>query len=45
MEKNAAPPASKPAQRGIFQSILAPRKLAFYTVFHGIHMLIFVLGW
>ena len=46
MEKNAAPPAvRKPAQRGLFQSVLAPRKLAFYTVFHGFHMIVFVLGW
>jgi NADPH oxidase len=46
MEKNVAPPASrKPASRGLFQSILAPRKLAFYTLFHGFHMFIFVLGW
>jgi hypothetical protein len=46
MEKDAAPRAvKKPAQRGLFQSVLAPRKLAFYTVFHGFHMFVFVLGW
>jgi hypothetical protein len=46
MEKTVAPPAAKkPAKRGIFQSVLAPRKLAFYTVFHGFHIFLFVLGW
>jgi hypothetical protein len=45
MEQKDAPLAKKLAQRGIFQSILAPRKLAFYTVFHGLHMCVFVLGW
>jgi hypothetical protein len=46
MEKNAAPQAArKPAKRGLFQSVLAPRKLAFYTAFHGFHMAVFVLGW
>ena len=49
MEKTVVPapaPARKSsAKRGLFQSILAPRKLAFYTLFHGFHMFVFVLGW
>ncbi|KAF2429464.1 hypothetical protein EJ08DRAFT_280041 [Tothia fuscella] len=32
-------------ERGVFQTWLAPRKLLFYTLFHGFHIGIFCVGW
>lgn len=33
------------AKKSAFRSLLAPRKLAFYSIFHGLHVLLFIIGW
>ena len=36
---------AKPDKKSWFRAQLTPRKLTFYTLFHGFHVLLFVVGW
>lgn len=33
------------AQKSVWRSIFAPRKLFFYSLFHGFHVALFIIGW